>query len=431
MKLSTESYKGVRDFYPEDKFIQNYIFKKLRETVERFGYLEYDASILESAELYKAKSGEELVNEQTYTFTDRGDREVTLRPEMTPTIARMIAAREKELTFPLRWYSIPNLFRYEKPQRGRLREHWQLNIDLFGVDSVDADAEVISVAHAILRNLGAQDDQFVVKINSRRIINAMYDHFELTFDERQKTSKLIDKKSKISVESYLASLSLVISETKATELDRILSSSERLITFLGENNPHTQEIVNLIEQLASRGITNVEFSPTLMRGFDYYTGVVFELFDTHPENNRSLFGGGRYDDLLDIFGARKIPAVGFGMGDVTAKDFLDVHGLLPKYTSSAEVHICILSASERPTAQTLADTLRKDSINTSIDLSNKKIGDQLKYASKQSIPFVIIIGEDEVKSGVFSIKNLTTGEEQKLKVEEIVALLKPPVQAHA
>jgi len=259
----------------------------------------------------------------------------------------------------------------------------------------------------------------------------MYDHFELTFDERQKTSKLIDKKSKISVESYLASLSLVISETKATELDRILSSSERLITFLGENNPHTQEIVNLIEQLASRGITNVEFSPTLMRGFDYYTGVVFELFDNHPENNRSLFGGGRYDDLLDIFGARKIPAVGFGMGDVTAKDFLEVHGLLPKYTSSAEVHICTLSASERPTAQTLADTLRKDSINTSIDLSNKKIGDQLKYASKQSIPYVIIIGEDEVKSGIFSIKNLASGEEQKLKVEEIVALLKPPVQAHA
>ncbi len=430
-KLSTESYKGVRDFYPEDKFIQNYIFKKMRETVERFGYLEYDASVLESAELYKAKSGEEIINEQTYTFKDRGDREVTLRPEMTPTIARMIASREKEITFPLRWYSIPNLFRYEKPQRGRLREHWQLNIDMFGVDSVDADAEIISVAHTILKNLGAQDDQFVVKINSRKILNALYDHFELTEEERQKTSKIIDKKAKVSAETYLQALSDAISVEKATELERILSSSERLITFLGEENPHTQAIVNLIEQLALRGITNVEFSPTLMRGFDYYTGVVFELFDTHPENNRSLFGGGRYDDLLDIFGTRKIPAVGFGMGDVTAKDFLEVHGLLPAYVSSAEIHLCTLSVAERPTAQTLADTLRKAGLNTSIDLSDKKIGDQLKYASKQSIPFVAIIGEDEVKSGIFSVKNLTTGEEQKLKVEQIVTMLKAPVKTNA
>lgn len=423
-KLSTESYKGVRDFYPEDKFIQNYIFKKLRETVERFGYIEYDASVLESAELYKAKSGEEIVNEQTYTFTDRGDREVTLRPEMTPTIARMIAAREKELTFPLRWYSIPNLFRYEKPQRGRLREHWQLNIDMFGVDSVDADAEVISVAHAILKNLGAQDDQFVIKINSRKIINALYEHFKLTEEEQQKTSKLIDKKAKVSSETYMELLTAAISEEKAIELNQVLSSNENLLTLLGESNLCAQEIVTLIEQLAARGITNVEFSPTLMRGFDYYTGVVFELFDTHPDNNRSLFGGGRYDDLLDIFGARKIPAVGFGMGDVTAKDFLEVHGLLPTYTSSSHVHICTLAVTERPTAYTLATALRSAGINTSVDISDKKIGDQLKYASKQSIPYVVIIGEDEVKSGVYSVKNLGTGEEQKLKTEEIVSLLK-------
>jgi histidyl-tRNA synthetase len=423
-KLSTESYKGVRDFYPEDKFIQNYIFKKIRHTVERFGYLEYDASVLESAELYKAKSGEEIVNEQTYTFTDRGDREVTLRPEMTPTIARMIAAREKELTFPLRWYSIPNLFRYEKPQRGRLREHWQLNIDLFGVESNEADAEVISVAHQVLKDFGASDDMFTVRINNRKLINALYQKFELNEEESYKTSKLLDKKNKLSPEVFLHTLGEVITPKKATELHDVLSSNERFLAFLGPENTAAQEVVELIEQLAARNITNVEFSPTLMRGFDYYTGIVFELFDTHPENNRSLFGGGRYDDLLDIFGARKIPAVGFGMGDVTAKDFLDVHNLLPTYTSSAHVHICTLSTQEYPTAHTLADTLRTAHINTSIDISGKKIGDQLKYASKQSIPFVVIIGEDEVKSGIYSVKNLATGEEQKLKTEEIISLLK-------
>lgn len=421
MKLSTESYKGVRDFYPEDKFIQNYIFKKLRETVERFGYIEYDASVLESAELYKAKSGEEIVNEQTYTFTDRGDREVTLRPEMTPTIARMIAAREKELTFPLRWYSIPNLFRYEKPQRGRLREHWQLNIDLFGVDSIDADAEVISVAHAILKNLGAQDDQFIVKINSRKIINALYEHFKLTEEEQQKTSKLIDKKAKVSGETYIQLLSDAITGEKAIELDRVLSSPERLITFLGENNPHTQEIVNLIEQLALRGITNVEFSPTLMRGFDYYTGVVFELFDTHPENNRSLFGGGRYDDLLDIFGARKIPAVGFGMGDVTAKDFLEIHNLLPEQRSTTDLYICILSEEARKHSLLFIEKLRSKGLNVAIDLSGKKVGDQIKIADKQKVPFIIVIGDDEIKTGTYTLKELRTGGEIKVGGEDAVS----------
>ncbi|MHB1316271.1 MAG: histidine--tRNA ligase [Minisyncoccota bacterium] len=427
MKLSTESYKGVRDFYPEDKFVQNYIFKKMRETVERFGYIEYDASILESAELYKAKSGEEIVNEQTYTFTDRGDREVTLRPEMTPTIARMIAAKEKELTFPLRWYSIPNLFRYEKPQRGRLREHWQLNIDLFGIDSTEADAEVISIAYQILKNFGANDDSFVVKINSRKIINALYDHFNLTEEERYKTSKLIDKKNKVTKEAYIQALGDVISPEKAFELDRTLSSSERVLAHLGSDNVIAQDMINLIEQLSEKGITNVEFTPTLMRGFDYYTGTVFELFDTSKENNRSLFGGGRYDDLLDIFGSRKIPAVGFGMGDVTAKDFLETHGLLPKYVSSSHVHICTLTTNQRPDAQKLANILREKNINTSVDISNKKVGDQLKYAVKQNIPYVIIIGEDEIKSGIYSFKNLETSEEKKLKPEEIISLL----QTHA
>lgn len=422
-KISTENYKGVRDFYPEDKFIQNYIFKKIRQSVELFGYLEYDASILESAELYKAKSGEEIVNEQTYTFTDRGGREVTLRPEMTPTIARMIAAKEKELAFPLRWYSLPNLFRYEKPQRGRLREHWQLNVDLFGVESNEADAEIISIASRILEDFGATEDMFVIKINNRKIINALYDGFSLTPEERSKTSKLIDKKNKITKEVYVTALSEAITPEKAVELERTISSSERLLAYLGDSNASAKEIVDLIEQLASRGITNIEFSPTLMRGFDYYTGIVFEVFDTNPENKRSLFGGGRYDDLLDIFGARKIPAVGFGMGDVSVRDFLETHGLLPAYTPSATLHICSLTTLQRPYAYTLAETLRTHNINTSVDISGKKIGDQLKLAVKQHIPYVVIIGEDEVRSGIFSVKKIETGDEQKLTTEQLISLL--------
>lgn len=421
-KLSTESYKGVRDFYPEDLFIQNYIFNTWKKVVESFGYVEYTASILESAELYKAKSGEEIVNEQTYTFTDRGDREVTLRPEMTPTVARMVAARAQELPFPLRWYSIPNLFRYEKPQRGRLREHWQLNVDFFGVDSNEADTEVITVAYQIMKKFGAADTDFVVKINNRKIMNSLYQKFGLNEEQSYKVSKIIDKKSKIPADVFSSSLSEVMGES-SKDFERILSSNETLLDSLGES-AETKELIDLIEKLEKSGVKNVAFDPTLMRGFDYYTGIVFEVFDLHPDNNRSVFGGGRYDDLLDIFGSKKVPAVGFGAGDVTARDFLETHGLLPKYKSSADLYICTLSSEFSEKANEIAKTLRESGVNVAIDLSGKKVGDQIKIANKQSIPYIICIGEDEVKTGLYPLKNLETGEEKKVKVEEVASNLK-------
>ena len=422
MTISTESYKGVRDFYPEDKSIQTYIFKKMRETAERFGYVEYDASILESAELYRAKSGDEIVNEQTYTFTDRGDREVTLRPEMTPTIARMVAARERELPFPLRWYSIPNLFRYEKPQRGRLREHWQLNVDIFGIASINADVEVITLAHAIMKNMGAQDTNFIVRINSRKIINRMYALCNLTEDQAYKTSKLIDKKDKMSGDAFTETLTEIVGDV-SKEILHMLESNEYLLDTLGKENTDAQEIVSAIEKLASLGVTNVVFDPTLMRGFDYYTGIVFELFDTHPDNNRSLFGGGRYDDLLDIFGSRKIPAFGFGMGDVGAQNFLQVHNLLPPYISSTDLYICPLTPQFIPNANALAQALRADDICVAVDYTEKKIGDQIKTADKQHIPYVVVIGENEITSDMYTLKHLETGTETKVGIVDIKKII--------
>lgn len=421
-KLSTESYKGVRDFYPEDMFVQNYIFGVWKKVVERFGYIEYSASLLEPAELYRAKTGDEIVNEQTYTFTDRGDREVTLRPEMTPTVARLVAGRVHDLAFPLRWYSIPNLFRYEKPQRGRLREHWQLNVDLFGVENSDADAEIITVAYNIMREFGAKDSDFIIKVNSRKLINDLYAQFKLTDEQSHTVSKIIDKKDKISAEAFEESLEKVIGDS-AKDFARVLSSSERLLESLG-NNKNANELMELIEKLNSSGIQNIVFSPTLMRGFDYYTGVVFEMFDISPDNNRSLFGGGRYDDLLDIFGAKKIPAVGFGWGDVTNRDFLETHGLLPKYKPSTDLYICTLDSSVNDHAQKLAETLRKDGLNVSVNLTDKKIGDQIKIASKQGVPFIVCVGDDEVKSGVYKVKNMETGNETEVKTGEIVSTIK-------
>ncbi len=432
-KLSTESYKGVRDFYPEDMFVENFIWRAWRDVVESFGYVEYGASILEPAELYRVKSGEEIVNEQTYTFIDRGEREVTLRPEMTPTVARMIAGREHDLTFPVRWYSIPNLFRYEKPQRGRLREHWQLNVDLFGVDSTDADAEIISVAHAIMRKLGASDADFVIKLNSRKLMRDVYAHFALTDDQAYKMSKIIDKKHKIPAETFLASVGEILGDAGVSEkFVALLASNEKLLETLGAGqgtqipgggNENAAALVVLIESLQKSGITNIEFDPTLMRGFDYYTGMVFEVFDTHPDNNRSVFGGGRYDDLLDIFDARKVPAVGFGAGDVTARDFLETHKLLPTYKPTTDVYICTLGTEVAEHARALAETLRKEKLNVALDLSGKKLGDQIKIASKQSIPYVLVVGPDEITSGIYPLKNLADGLEKKVKVEEIAGVI--------
>lgn len=275
--VSTEPYKGVRDFYPEDMRVQNYIFSVWKKVAEKFGYEEYGASILEYADLYKSKGNEEIINDQTYTFTDRGEREVTLRPEMTPTLARMVAARRKSMKFPLRWFSIPNVFRYERPQRGRRREHWQLNCDLVGLAGIEAEVEIISLASEIMKAFGAKERDFEIKVNIKPKLD----------------KEILSKWDKQGV----------------PDADKI------------ECPPHISELIKLLN------LPNVKFDANIVRGFDYYTGMVFEVFDVNPENRRSLFGGGRYDNLLEIFGVEPVPCVGFGMGDITIRDFLETHNL--------------------------------------------------------------------------------------------------------
>ncbi|MBI2475703.1 MAG: ATP phosphoribosyltransferase regulatory subunit [Candidatus Taylorbacteria bacterium] len=304
--LATEPYKGVRDFYPEDMAVQNYIYDVWQEVSKRFGYKEYGASILEPAELYRQKSGDELVNDQMYVFSDKGGREVALRPEMTPTLARMVAAKRKSLKFPLRWYSIPNLFRYERPQRGRRREHWQLNCDLLGVAGTEGDIEIIKLAYDVMKAFGAKDENFVIKIGSRKALTKQLVKRGVPYEHHKKVSQLIDKKGKMPEEERLAELRKLGANFEITESD------------------DTAEIRRLLSQ---KGVANTAFDAEIVRGFDYYTSMVFEVFDASPENRRSLFGGGRYDNLLDMFGVEPVPAVGFGMGDVTIRDFLTTHNL--------------------------------------------------------------------------------------------------------
>ncbi len=429
IKISTEPYKGVRDFYPKDMAIQNYIFSIMKKTTESFGYSEYGSSVLESAELYRVKSGEEIVNEQTYTFKDKGDREVSLRPEMTPTVARMIAAKLKEFSFPLRWYSIPNLFRYEKPQRGRTREHWQLNVDIFGVKNINADVEIISIASKVMQNFGLKESDFEIRINNRKIVNfILNDVFNLPEEISYKIAKIIDKKNKIPEEVFNTTIKELLSE-KSSDFIELLNTKnfEEFISKLPQNATTQEGIIEtkeIIKKLENLGIKNVVFSQDLMRGFDYYTGMIFEVFDKNPENRRAVFGGGRYDELLAIFNKEKVPAVGFGMGDVVIKDILETYNLLPEIKNSSDLHICVMNENSVGYAQDLAQKIRESNIKTTVDYSFKKIGDQIKYADKNKIPYIICIGEEEVKTGKFKIKNLSIGKETEVDEDKIIENIK-------
>ena len=405
-KLSSESYKGVRDFYPEDQFVLRYLFEHMERVCELFGYEEYGASVLEPSELYRGKTSEEIVNDQTYTFIDRGGREVTLRPEMTPSFARMVASKAREISLPARWYSIANVFRYERPQRGRLREHWQLNADIVGAAGVEADSEIIALAHSVMRSLGADERNFEIRVSDRRIVDSIYDSVGVETDMRAGLTRLLDTREKNP--DFKKKLSVLVDEKKAEQLLELL-----------ERTTSTAYLEELRTQLELVGVRNMVVDTKVTRGFDYYTGMVFEVYDTDLNNRRSIFGGGRYDNLLSLFGGEAIPAVGFGMGDVTARDFLEAHNLLPTYAPATELMLCVVESDALPHAMRLAKELRREDVNVAVNFSGKRVGDQIRQADKMKVPFVIAIGAQERESGRYTIKNLATGSELTLPSDRI------------
>lgn len=421
--VSTDAYKGVRDFYPEDMHINEHIFETMRDVVEHFGYEEYNASILEPTELYEAKSSNEIVSEQTYNFIDRGGRRVTLRPEMTPTVARMVAARRRELAFPLRWYSIPNVFRYERPQRGRLREHWQLNCDLFGVTSIEADVEIVLLAYELMRAFGAAEGEFEIRLNHRAVIPETLALLAQQHGEKLPESKhtallrLMDRRDKMPAVEYAKALRELLGESLSQII--IEKYTPAAIRKLITETTAGKNFLDLLETLEKRGMRNIVHDPHLVRGFDYYTGTIFEVFDTSGENKRSLFGGGRYDHLLDIFGDEHVPAVGFGMGDVTIRDFLETHKLLPEYHSATNLYLAVPKLEDLPFAQQLAQRLRRRDLTVAVDLTGRKLADQIKAASKKKVPYLMVVGSDEVATGRYRLKDLATKKEMEYSEHEI------------
>jgi len=430
MALSTQPYKGARDFYPDQKRLHKYIFNTIRRTVETFGYEEYDAPILEPTELFASKTSDEIVREQTYTFIDRGDRSVTIRTEMTPSVSRMVAAKRNELAYPLRWYSIPNLWRYERPQRGRLREFWQPNVDIFGVAGLEADHEIILVADAILKAFGAKSEMYDIKINSRKLINTFL-HETLGLDETQTPTliRLIDRMHKLDQAEFVA-----LADAMFTPHQREAGVSEDLFSFLNtksiselpekvKNHPSATELTQLQALLETSHVTNVVFDPTLMRGFDYYTDIVFEIFDTDPENNRSLFGGGRYDGLIGLFGVEPVASVGFAMGDVTLQNFLETHKLLPKPPYDLDAYV-VLIGDVYEKAQIHLKDMRDAGVRLAVDITGRKPDKQTKTADKKGAPYALFIGEKELESGQFVLKDLKTGKEEKHSIDRLVSIIK-------
>lgn len=414
-KVSTESYKGVRDFYPSDWAKLSAVFEQSRAVLRARGYEEYQASPLEHSELYESKGNEEIINEQTFTFEDRGGRRVTLRPEMTPTLARMVSGKRRELTFPLRWFSIGNRFRYERPQKGRLREFFQTDVDLIGLPEGEADLEIVSLASEILRSFGAKDSDFSIRINSRKLLRLASEAVGLPEGETARTYwQLIDRKAKMSKEDF---------ETARKEFsaDPLKEIEHTTTGPVAEEKKH---ILSLVEELKKRGVSNVSFDTDIVRGFDYYTGIVFEVNDTSPQNPRALFGGGRYDGLVSLFGGDPIPAVGFAFGDVTMLDFLETHGIMPAVSTAPELFIGTVSPDDIAHAQVFAKELREKGVRTFVNLTDKKMGDQIRDAVRRSIPYFLAYGKDEAKSKKVRVKELASGKEKKVSLKDVAKVIK-------
>lgn len=429
MALSTQPYKGARDFYPEAKRLQKFMFDSIRKTVELYGYEEYDAPILESLDLYLAKTGEEIVNEQTYNFTDRGGREVVIRPEMTPTVSRMVAAKRQELGYPLRWYSIPNLWRYERPQRGRLREHWQLNVDIFGLADTQAELEIITLANQIFKDFGAKSDMYDVKVNSRLFMDhVLRNHLALDEIEAHSIAKLIDRIQKLDRSDFIVQADAIMSPSKRESgtVEKLLSLLDvKRFSDLPEELQQHESLKNVrtvIDQLQEAGIPNAIFDITLMRGFDYYTDVVFEIFDTHPDNNRSMMGGGRYDGLVGLFGVEPVPTVGFGLGDATLANFLELHHLVPDVPTETQAYVAVVGDIDAKAARPIAE-LREMGLNIAVGAYGRKLGDHFRAAEKKGIQNLLIIGEQELESEQYTVKNLKTGSEETHSLQRLVSML--------
>lgn len=433
--MSTKALPGFREFYPDEFAFRAHLFDAFRTVARRYGFEEYDGPPLEPLELYTVKSGDEIVG-QLYNFVDKGDRAVALRPEMTPTLARMVAARANGLRKPIRWFSIPQLFRYERQQRGRLREHFQLNCDLIGEPGPGADAEIIALAVDVMRALGLGPADVRVRLSDRRLLNAVLASLGIPESRWPDTWQYLDKLGRR--EDAALRTALLEAGVPSGTLDRL--GALRGVTAWADLEaahpdavnaaPHLAEVIAALEAM---GLGEwVDLDLTIVRGLAYYTGTVFELFDA-GRSLRAICGGGRYDDLLKAVGGVDLPALGFGMGDVVLGELLRDRGLVPATPASADVVVAAAGEGDRPAALALAHRLRDAGWRVEYALGHQNLGKQFKLADARGARVVLVLGADERTRGSVTVKDLSSGVQREVATaavdDELAALLGTPPAA--
>lgn len=406
--------RGMRDFYPEEMRIRNRIFDAWKSAALLHGFEEYDAPVVETEELLIRKSGEEIV-QQIYNFTDKSDRRLALRPEMTPSLARMVVARQKRLTYPLKWFAIPQCFRYERMTKGRKREHYQWNLDIIGQEEVTAEAEVLSAAIAALKSLGLTDDEFRVRVGNRALLADLFKTVGLSDDHFMPVCMVLDKMGKISeAETRELLLAEQLTESDISKVLELmaLSSLESVEELLKTTPKSVADLRALFDLMHAAGLGDyLEFDISIIRGLSYYTGIVFEAFDTRKKF-RAIFGGGRYDNLLSSLGGEKTPCVGLGFGDVVVTELLNALGKLDAVQEMSGVMLGYMTEAEKNYARQIAAGLRALDIPVNFELGPEKAKKLFSRANKLGAAFSIFIGADEVSKQNFTIKKMETGEQK-------------------
>ena len=420
MKNVIPPVKGTRDFYPEQMAVRSWLYETVREVAESFGYQEWEAPLLETLDLYAAKSGEELVKEQSYVFTDRGGNEITLRPELTPSLARLIAQKQQQLTFPLRWWSFGPFWRYESPQKGRTREFFQWNVDMLGPNTPEADAEIVAVLATFFQRVGLTPNEVIILVNDRRLIDAQFDRFDVSKEMRPAVSSWIDRREKMSSDSWkVYGEEIGLSAAQFENLKAMLNDKE-----LWKQSPEQVRFYKAIDAL---GLSRfVQFDPSIMRGLLYYTGTVFEAWEVGGEIRRSILGGGRYDNLLSDVGGDSLPAAGFAMGDVVVTLLLEKYGLLPDDldVNPAPVLVTVFDEDRQLASLKVATELRAAGLKVVVYPEAAKLGKQFKYADRIGAKVTLVLGPDEVEKGLVTVKNLLSGEQITVAQEAVVDVVR-------
>lgn len=417
-----EKLRGTRDFYPEEMAARLKVFQIIRETCYKYGFREIDSPAIEPFELFAKKSGEEIVNE-TYSFHDKGGRFICLRPELTPSIARMVISRQKELVKPVKWFSLPRLWRYERPQSGRLREFYQLNLDILGSPFVEADAEILCAGIEVLLNLGLRNFSF--RISDRKLLPAILDALGEDVRDELAFFRLVDKRDTMSEEVFREKLSRIGVRSVDKFLDVLsisggLESVGECVNLVGVDSDRVEgvvkELLELADILKEYGFQDYcEVDLSIVRGLDYYTGMVFEVYDK-KKSHRALFGGGRYDNLIELLGGEPMPAVGFGMGDAVLELMMREEGVWPREEIKTDYYVVGIG-DVRATVLRLVKQLRRNHV-VEYDLLRRNISNQLRYANRINAEKVVFVGERDLAKGLVTVKNMVTGEEELVDINK-------------